>query len=234
MHIRATLAILSVLLLSVATAGHADAPKRGLRGSPESVAAARQLLEQAGGAETWRKRRFEVQERIYPASGRPADVRIVRDLARPARLLVAVSESGRRTEWLSPTGGWTQRNDALARLAPEALATEVQGLRQEPYAIYHRLANEDPGLRVELRDGMNLYVFDRDERLLCWFQRAPNGALLAWGNFYDGAINQHFYGPLVAVGPAKLPKFGVTSTGSYRFEYLAAQFSDEPLEEPVP
>ena len=68
----------------------------------------------------------------------------------------------------------------------------------------------------------------RDERLLCWFQVAPNGVLLGWGNFFDGVVNQHYYGPVVPFGPAKLPKFGATSNGSYRFEYLTARFSDEP------
>ena len=43
------------------------------------LAAARQLLEQAGGADAWRKRRFAVTENIYPVSGNKAEVRVVRD-----------------------------------------------------------------------------------------------------------------------------------------------------------
>jgi hypothetical protein len=223
-----------MVLLLVATASLADAPRRGIRGTPEAVAAARQLLEQAGGADSWRKRGFVVTESIYPASGNRAEVRVARDFERPARLLVATSASGTRSEWISPDGGWTRRNDTLTAMTPEALAAELQGLAQEPYAIYHRIAKDDPALRVELRDGSNLFVFEGDERLLCWFQRAPNGTLLGWGNFYDGAINQHYYGPLVEFGPARLPKFGTTASGSYRFEYLLAGFSDDALAEPPP
>jgi len=221
-----------VLLMFVAHAGFADAPGRGIRGTEEAVSAARQLVEQAGGAQAWRLRTFTVSEKIYPASGNTAEIRIARDFERRARLLVAVTASGTRTEWVSPEGGWVRRNDATTVMAPEQLAVELQGLAQEPYAIYNRIARDDAELRVELRDGSNLFVFDGDERLLCWFQRAPNGTLLGWGNFYDGAINQHHYGPVVPLGAARLPKFGATASGSYRFEYLSAAFSAAPLEDP--
>lgn len=166
--------------------------------------------------------------------GGPDAVAAARDFERPARLLVAVTATGTRTEWLSPEGGWTRRNGVVTPMPPERLAAELQGLGQEPYAIYHRIARGDPRLRVELRDSTNLYVFDGDERMLCWFQRAPNGTLLGWGNFYDGAINQHYYGPLVDVGSARLPKFGAAANGSFRFEYVSAGFSDEALADPGP
>jgi hypothetical protein len=117
-------------------------------------------------------------------------------------------------------------------MSAEERASELQGLRQEPYAIYHRIAVDDPGLRVELRDDGTLRFFDATERLLCWFQRAPNGVLLGWGNVYDGAINQHWYGPTADFGDARLPRFGVSSTGSFRFEYLGATLAEGELVEP--
>jgi hypothetical protein len=204
-----------------------------MRGNPASVAAARQLLDTVGGAEAWHSRTFEVTERIFPASGQVSELRIVRDFERPARLLVSVNPNRTLTEWVAPEGGWSRRNDETTVMSPEALAAELQGLRQEPYAIYHRIARNDPALRVELRDQATLYVYDGDERLLSWFQLAPNGVLLGWGSFFDGAVNQHYYGPLVPFGPARLPKFGATSNGSYRFEYLSARFTDEPHSAPT-
>ena len=234
MNLNASLAGSCVVLLLVATASLADVPNRGIRGTPEAVAAALQLLEQAGGAEAWRTRTFTVTENIYPASGNKAEVRVVRDFERRARWLVAVTASGTRSEWISPEGGWTRRNGTITAMSPEALAAELQGLSQEPYAIYHRIAKDDPALRVELREGTNLFVFEGDERLLCWFQRASNGTLLGWGNFFDGAINQHYYGPVVEFGAARLPKFGATASGSYRFEYLSAGFTDAALDVPPP
>lgn len=177
---------------------------------------------------------FDVSERLYLASGDTAEVRIVRDLSRPARRLESVASVRTLTEWISPEGGWTRRNGIVTVMSPEALAAELQGLRQESYAIYHRIARDDPKLRVELRSGGALFAFEQDERLLCWFQIAANGVLLGWGNVYDGAVNQHYYGPTGDMGDAVLPRFGVTSTGSYRFEYLGARLADGTLEAPDP
>src|SRR5688572_13939960 len=204
----------------------------GVRGTPEAVAAAERLLEQAGGPEAWRNPVFEARERGYLASGQVSQLTIVRDLARPARRLESRTPERTIVEWISPGGGWTRRDGASKTMSAETLAAELQGLRQEPYAIYHRLAVRDPRLRVELREGGALYFFEGDERLLCWFQLAPNGRLLGWGNFYDGAINQHWYGPVADMGDANLPRFGVASNGSFRFEYLGARLTKEPLTSP--
>jgi hypothetical protein len=222
---------IAMLAISV-SASLAEEPARGIRGDAKAVAAARRLLEQVGGEDPWRSRTIEVMERVYPASGRVSELRIVRDFERPARLQVSVNATRTLTEWVTPEGGWSRRDDETTVMSPETLAAELQGLRQEPYAIYHRIARDDPALRVELRDRTHLYFYDRDERLLSWFQVAPNGVLLGWGNFFDGSVNQHYFGPLVQFGPANLPKFGATSDGSYRFEYLGARFSDEPPQDP--
>lgn len=227
---RAWLAALALAVTGVASPALARAD--GIRGTAEAVAAAERLLEQAGGAEAWRKPVFEVRERGYPASGKVAELRITRDLARPARRLESRTPDRTIVEWISPDGGWTRRDGQELPMSAEELAAELQGLRQEPYAIYHRLARRDPRLRAELRDGGALYFFDGDERLLCWFQLAPNGALLGWGNFYDGAINQHWYGPVTDMGDVPLPRFGVAANGSFRFEYLGATLTEGPLATP--
>ena len=144
-----------------------------------------------------------------------------------------VTPSRTIVEWLSPAGGWDLRDGTLVPLGPAALAIELQGLKQEPYAIYHRLASNDPGLRVELRDqNATLYVYDRDERVLCWFQLDATGGLSGWGNYYDGAINQHHYGPVADMGDVNLPKWGAAANGSFRFEYVSARVSDRALAEP--
>lgn len=210
-----------------------SAPADGMRGTPEARAAAARLLEQAGGAAAWRKPVFEVRERGYPSSGQVTELTITRDLARPARRFESRTPERTIVEWISPDGGWTRRNDEKkVSMTSEQHAAELQGLRQEPYAIYHRIAVGDPRLRVELREGGDLYFFDDDERLLCWFQLTSNGALLGWGNVYDGAINQHWYGPVADMGDAHLPRFGVASNGRFRFEYFRATLAEGTLANP--
>jgi len=224
---------LAALALAIAGVASPEAvPSDGIRGTPEAVAAAERLLEQAGGAATWRKPVFEARERGYLSSGQVAELKITRDLARPARRLESRTPQRTIIEWISPDGGWTRHDGDEASMSAEELAAKLQGLRQEPYAIYHRIAIGDPRMRVELRDGGALYFFDGDERLLCWFQLAPNGVLLGWGNFYDGAINQHWYGPVADMGDANLPRFGVAASGNFRFEYLGTTLTEGPLATP--
>jgi hypothetical protein len=128
---------------------------------------------------------------------------------------------------VAPDGGWSERNGVRTEMPATELAAELYGLRQEPYFIYHRLATAPSELRVELRDeGASLFVFDKDERLLCWFRLAKNGTMRGWGNFYDGAINENYYGPVADMGDANLPRWGAAANGGFRFEYVRAKLYD--------
>lgn len=168
-------------------------------------------------------------------SGDVAALRIERDFTQGARRLESTTPTRHSVEWVSPQGGWIEENGVRRAMAAEELAAELQGLRQEPYAIYHRFAHNDSALRVELRSNNTaIYVYDTGERLLCWFNIAGNGDLLGWGNFYDGAINQHYYGPVADMGDANLPRWGSASTGAFRFEYVSATLTNAPLQEPRP
>lgn len=205
---------------------------RGIRGDSTSVLAAEQLLASVGGRRAWTNRTFIVEERGYLRTGDVAELTISRDFAARTRELRRTTPGVTFIEWLSPSGGWTSRNGIVSPMPATELAIELQGLKQEPYAIYHRLAHNDSTLRVELRDNA-LYVYETGEQLLCWFNLDARSGLLGWGNFYDGSINQHWYGPLIDFGDANLPKFGLQSTGGFRFEYLAARMLDTPLREPA-
>jgi len=223
--------ILFALPLLVAQAPAVEAA--GIRGDAAAVAAAERLLESVGGRQAWRARNFTVEERGFMRSGEVAQLRISRDLQRGARRIENVTPTSTTVEWVAPEGGWTMSKGAVTPMPATELAAELQGLKQEPYSIYHRLARNDEALRVELREQNSmLMVFDRDERVLCWFQLDPRGGLVGWGNFYDGRINQHYYGPLGDMGDANLPKWGAASNGSFRFEYVSARLTDEPVAEP--
>jgi hypothetical protein len=205
-----------------------------IRGDAEARAAAERLLEHAGGRDAWAgARTFYVEERVFLASGEIGQLRIWRDLETGNRRLERASPAGHYAEWLSSEGGFEVRDGVVSNYAPEDLAIELQGLRQEPYAIYRRLAVRDPELRVQLRDKTSLLVYDGQERLLCWFLLDGKGRNISWGNFWNGSINQHYYGPTVDFGDANLPKWGVSSTGSFRFEYVLARLNGEPVEAPA-
>jgi hypothetical protein len=207
----------------------------GVRGEPAAVAAAEALLEQAGGRAVWQRRSLVVEERGYAPSGNVWTMRIARDFDRRTRWTERSAGSLTVREWVSPEQGWIERNGERRSLGAAELATERHGFGQEPYAVWHRLARRDSSLRVALQDnGATLMVFDADERVLCWFRRAGDGTLRGWGNFYAGAINEHYYGPLAPIGQARLPRWGTSSDGRFRFEHLDARFDDEALTEPAP
>lgn len=208
-------------------------PAHAVRGDAAALAAAEKLLEQVGGRETWSQRTLTVRETGYLRSGEVADIRIWRDFETGSLRLERTTPTQRYSEWSGERSAWTARNGVLQILTPAEHAVERQGFRQEPYAVYHRLARRDPGLRVQLRDdGRTLTIYDRDERVLCWFNLDAQGKLLGWGNHYDGNLNQHYYGPLIDLGNVNLPKFGAASTGVFRFEYIAGNLSNDPVAEP--
>lgn len=205
-----------------------------IRGNEASVLAAEQMLEHVGGREAWANARtFYVEERAFLPSGDVAELKIWRDLQNGNRRLERSAGNSRFSEWLSANEGFELRNGAIRQLSSEELAQELQGLRQEPYAIYRRLARRDPEIRVQLRDDGSLHVYDGEERLLCWFLLDGKGAPRSWGNFWNGSINQHYYGPLADMGDANLPKWGVSTTGTFRFEYVRALLDDQPVEPPA-
>ena len=205
-----------------------------IRGEPPAVAAAEKLLAAVGGREAWAgPRTFYVEEQVFLRSGEVADLKIWRDTVRGARRLERRTPSGKFVEWLAADGGFDARNGVVRRLPPEELAIEMRGLKQEPYAIYRQIATRDPELRVELRDTNALYFFGGDGQALCWFLLNDAGAPISWANFYNGSINQHYYGPLVDVGDANLPKWGASATG-LRFEYKAAKFLTTMVSQPAP
>lgn len=204
-----------------------------IRGEPAATAAADRLLEHVGGRAAWASARtFYVEERVFLRSGDVAQLKIWRDLQTGNRRLERASPSGRFIEWLSASGGYEVRDGVARDLPPEDLAIELQGLAQEPYAIYRRLALRDRGLRAQLREDGTLNIYDRDERLLCWFLLDGKGAPVSWGNFWNGSINQHYYGPLADMGDANLPKWGVSTTGAFRFEYVLARMEHDDVEPP--
>lgn len=208
--------------------------RTGVRGDEKAVSAAQRVLENAGGAAPWSKRMFSVKERAYLRNGEVAELEIARDFETGSRLLIRKSNTVSFTEWVSQGEGWVVRNGVRRAMSIAEHAAERYGLAQEPYAVYHRLAKGDAGLRAELRsDGALLYVYDQNERLLCWFNLDGAGKVYGWGNFFDGSINQHFYGPYGEFGGGQLPKWGSANDGRFRFEYLSAKFSDSPLTEPT-
>jgi len=191
------------------------------------------MLEGLGGREVWASARtLYVRERAFPASlDEPITAEFWRDLEIPAyRSLIEGASIRRETRW-SEKGGWVIRNGVRSELTEDDIRTNISEWRQEPYVMYHKLAIRDSSLHLKLVDDNRLEIFDGENgKLLCWFVVDASGALLIWGNYYEGKVSEHVYGPLRDFGRVRMPAWGTSTTGSWRFEYEDVVPMAEPLD----
>lgn len=185
--------------------------------------AADKLLESIGGKEIWASTKIlYVKEKAYPASlSYPVIAEFWRNLEHPSYCSMIVGDSiQRETQWTSDEG-WVIRNGSRKDMSQEQLKEEVMNWYQEPYVMYHKLAVRDPSIRLKLVNDRKLEIYAvTDGRLLCWFRFDKSGKLLIWGNYYQNEISEHVYGPIKKIGEFKMPAWGTSTNGSWRFEYL--------------
>lgn len=233
-QIRRLFAAFAALLFIIQPA-YAQDQKLTIKGSPEAVAATEKLLVNAGGKNVWSQETFTVYERIYLQSGQVAQMRITRNLKNTTRRLEGRFGGTFFVQYIGEDEGWTWRNGNLTKMSAEDLSTEQIGLQQSLYYVYHRIANNDPALSLELvENGRRLNVHENEERLMCWFLLDGKGQQYSWGNIFKGEVAQHFYGPFEQMGHARLPAWGSSSNGGFRFEYVHSDFGLMDVDSSIP
>jgi hypothetical protein len=190
------------------------------------------LVASLGGRAVWAAARtLYVRESAYPPSiAGPVTVEIWRDLQAPAYRSILRGSGIQRELHFSEQVGWRVRDGVRTTLSAQELAEEIADWRTEPYVLYHRLARRDSTLRLVMRSPNRLDVFDNSgSDIIGWFVADSAGALLLWGNYYQGQISEHVYGPLRPLGRFRMPAWGAATDGSWRFEYVEIRASPEPL-----
>ena len=191
------------------------------------------MLDNVGGREPWASAQsLYVREKAFPAGIEgPLNAEFWRDLEIPAYRSLIVGPSFRRETRWSEDGGWVNRDGVQSELSADEIMSEISGWRQEPYVMYHKLALHDSSLHLVMAKNNRLEIFDGEGgALLCWFVIDALGAPLRWGNVFDGEINEHIYGPLRNFGPIRMPAWGTSTTGSWRFEYQDVVLMAKPLD----
>jgi hypothetical protein len=215
------------MLLLMGTAARTSAQQ-----SPDPWMLADRMIASIGGREVWASARtLYVRENAYlPGIRGPVVAEIWRDLQVPAfRSILRGSGLHRELHW-SDAGGWRLRDGTRSTLTARELAEEIADWRTEPYVLYHRLARHDSTLHLVVRNGNRLEVFDGPGgEVIGWFVVDGFGALLLWGNYYQGQVSEHVYGPLQELGSFRMPRWGAATDGSWRFEYVDVRASPEPL-----
>ncbi len=223
---------IGVFLLYIGCFAQESSPSLlNLRGEQAAIVAASKLLHNVGGRDVWRMQSLVVYEKAFLRSGKEVDLKITRNLARTTRKIESRTAGTLNIEVIGEMQGCTWTQGEFEEIPKEAFDIERQGLQQSPYYIYHRLAMEDPEIRVVLvEDGNRLNIFENEDRLLCWFLIDGLGQQYSWGNIFNGKVNQHFYGPYKQLGESRFPTWGTSMDGRFRFEYIMAEFSGQPLD----
>jgi hypothetical protein len=199
-----------------------------LRGDPRAVALAERLVEAIGGAALWgRARHLYIEERAFSAR-HPAGSRTIfhRDLAHP-RLYVASGEPAAPSYVVGTGRGWRIDGAQATALTDEQLARYAASWPANIYVIYRRLAAGDDRLTLALESESGFSVSE-DGREIGRFAVDARGHLVRW-TAPNG--EDWIYGPPRAFGPVSFPAWGTRTDGSYRFDYLRVEPSQEELPE---
>lgn len=216
--------VLAAAWLAPARAAHAQ-----MKGDPESVAAARRIIENMGGAALWSKAKWiYCQERAYYAS-QPgvSTVQFWRRTDAPAEWAYRTAPNvERRAAWTAQSG-WRLRDGVLTEMTKEQMQDALGWWPGEIYVMYARFARDDPRLRLsKLSDRSFVVLDDADGRHLGEFHVNLAGELVAWKHSYGTDSVHYVYGPLKAMGPIRVPDWGALHDGSFRFYYTDFKLSE--------
>ena len=226
------IAYLALTIGMAASAGRAGAE---LRGDPRAVALASRMVEAIGGARLWAgARHLRIEERAFSAS-RGGTTIFCRDLEQPRLSVVRVGARLDPDYVIGSKQGWAAGDGGKLESLP---ASSLQAFRaswpRNIYVMYHRLAKQDPRLRLayvgELEfaaheDGQEIgrFVLDRSGHVVRWFAKALPGR----------RDEDWIYGPAKDLGAVSFPDWGTRRDGSYRFYYTQVEVSDQPLVEDI-
>ncbi len=224
--VRTGLRVLAFAVAWLASSGMAQAQ---MKGDPESVAAAKRIIENMGGAALWSKAKWiYCQERAYYAS-QPgvSTVEFWRRTDAPAEWAYRTAPNVERRAAWTAQGGWRLRDGVFTQMTKDQMQGALGWWPGEIYVMYARFARDDPGLRLsKLSERSFVVLDDADGRHLGEFHVNTAGELVAWKRSYGTDSVHYVYGPLKAIGPLRVPDWGALHDGSFRFYYTDFRLSE--------
>lgn len=150
-----------------------------------------------------------------------------RDLQQPRDSYTLTNREGLDNRfWWDERGVWQTRKGEVNRDLPASLHEEVKAYWQgEIYVMYHRLAKEDPALRLVKNEDYSFTAFDTViDRRLGTFWVNGDGEQYRWRHD-DGT--EYVYGPHKQFGAISFPDWGSQVDGSWSFYYVEVRWSAE-------
>jgi hypothetical protein len=185
--------------------------------TPTAAASVARLLEAMGGRAAWSDVRFVRVTAIHSPPLRAAGDylnRISNDLTAGRVLFEARNGGFERSRAMLPKGGWRSDEGAVRALTDAEWNEDRAWWSSNIYRTLHRLAANDPALTARLAEDGALEIVEAGA-LLNAFRLGADGApyMFRAGN---GAWTA--FGPLASTGKLRYPKWGVSATGTFRYE----------------
>lgn len=222
--------MLAAVTLAVGSLPKATAALQALKGDPEAVALARQMINQMGDRQVWARARwiYTAERAFYANRADPVEVAFWRRTTTPAEW-GSLSTTGltRLYAW-TEKGGWLHRNAERRVFSREEIQTRVGWWSGEIYVMYHRLAREDNALRlVNAGERSFIALDDTTGAHLGQFDVASSGELVRWARAFGTDRVEYVYGPLKPFGKVRMPDWGTMTSGQFRFYYTDVRLSAE-------
>ncbi len=209
-------------------AGASPAGAQSMQGDPDALAIAQTMIERMGGSAIWaRATTMNTIEEAHAASRRlPTRSESWRWLDEPTIWGHTQSEETDRYFASTAKAGWRLTDGTLTHLTDVEMQEWRGRWRGNLYVMYHRLAKQDPRLRLAREGGRRVGVHDaQTAERLCWFEVSASGEITKWGAAFGGESEEWVYGPLADFGPIRMPAWGARVDGTYRFRYLSVSLS---------
>jgi len=189
------------------------------------------LIEALGGTEVWAPARsvFYREQTYVTHLDVPVESRVWRSLDGPGERTRVVGDGIDRDFAWSERGGSGIREGEFYRFSDERMETELGFWPFHVYTMYHRLASGDPSLGLDLEGEHHLIVRDAASGVeVTRFSTTSVGEPIAWSATTPVVSVSYLYGPLRAFGRVRVPRWGVTTDGVWRFELDEFELHEEP------
>jgi len=195
-------------------------PKRDRAALREEPSKARLefFLAAMGGREAWKPiKSVTVRATHYePTLKEPYANVIHNDFTQPRVRFEATSSEINRQRAINVDQGWRIREGEHFHMTPKQFDEDYAWWEANIYRTLVRLANDDPDLTPTSIGERRLEIHRSDGKRLNWFELSATGEPVRFGTYdnEDGTV----FGPLASAGAVKYPRWGVNSTGTFRYE----------------
>lgn len=222
----------TVAFLSAAIPSTAPAQ---LTGDSVAIRHAERMLGALGGRDAWaRARTIAIELRgHFGSDSNPWAERYWIDLEAPrGRYQIRAGGSERIIVWTTE-GGWESRDGAVESQSADRHALEQAYWAAELTVVFRRLAAARPATRLQ-RDttaaGLSVITLlvPASADTIARLTLDAGGRPVHWAAPIRGRTFQRILGPLADYGGLRLPRWGATPDGLWRYEHLTASLITEP------